>query len=385
MNIDFITDINKGLEDSLNYKKVDNFIVKILWWHLGVFALVAFLNAVVKLASFYPSPLAWRVISIPEAIVTVLIAAMATLITTLLKGNIQNHYLWRIVVTVAIVIYSYLFVFISGGSIEMHFHFFIVAALLIIFADWRLGWILLVLTALHHGILNYIQPGWVYYYGRNDLSVIAHALPVLAAVIFTTIISINSRETVFNLQEATTRLDNLALKEDLEALRLALDKSALFSATYRKGDIYYANDKFVEVSKYSREELIGQNHRILKSGFHSPEFYKELWDTISSGKVWHGEIKNRAKDGSFYWVNSTLVPIMGPDNKPKRYIAVRIPITEQKESQEQLLKKNQELEKMNKLMVGRELAMAELKKKIKALEQGLKVQDTSDTLPAKES
>lgn len=82
--------------------------------------------------------------------------------------------------------YSYLFVFISGESIEMHFHFFIVAALLVMYADWRLGWILLALTVIHHGILNYVQPGWVYFYGRNDISVISHAIPVLVMVIFTT-------------------------------------------------------------------------------------------------------------------------------------------------------------------------------------------------------
>lgn len=158
--------------------------------------------------------------------------------------------------------------------------------------------------------------------------------------------------------------------QETEALLTALDQSALVSATNAKGDIYYANNKFVEVSKYNLEELIGQNHRILKSGFHSPEFFKELWNTISNGKVWHGEIKNRAKDGSFYWVNSTIVPIMGPDNKPEWYISVRILITEQKTTEELLLKKNQEFEKMNKLMIGRELVMTELKKKIKTLEQG---------------
>ncbi len=376
MNIDFLTDINKGLESALNYKKVDGFIIKILWWHLGVFILFVFVNAVVKIASFYPSPLAWRVISTSEAIVATVIALLATLTPTLRVGKIRNHYLWRILVTVALTIYSYLFVFISGGSIETHFHFFIIIALLVIYADWRLGWFLFILTGLHHGILNYLEPGWIYYYGRNDLSVVAHALPVLVAVIFTTIISKNNRESVYNLQEATARLDKLQLKEDLEALRLALDKSALVSATDAKGDIYYVNDKFVEVSKYSSEELIGQNHRILKSGFHPPEFYKELWDTISSGKIWHGAIKNRAKDGSFYWVDSTLVPVMGKEGKLERYISVRIPITEQKITAEQLSAKNQELERSNKLMVGRELAMAELKMEIKKLEQRLTEKET---------
>ena len=111
----------------------------------------------------------------------------AALIPTLVQGKLDHHYLWRIFVSVALTTYSYLFVFVSGGSIEMHFHFFMIMALLVVYADWRLEWIVLILTALHHGILNYLQPEWVYFYGRNDISVIAHALPVLTTAIFTTL------------------------------------------------------------------------------------------------------------------------------------------------------------------------------------------------------
>ncbi len=186
MKIDFINDINKGFEAALGYSEVDNFMMKVLWWHLGVFTALAAANAFLKVAEFYPNPFAWRVITQTEAVVAVLLALAATLIPALVRGRIKNHYLWRIVVTVAFLIYSYLLVFISGGAIEMHFHFFIVAALIVMYADWRLGWILLVLTGLHHGILNYVEPGWVYFYGRNDFSVISHAIPVLVAVIFTT-------------------------------------------------------------------------------------------------------------------------------------------------------------------------------------------------------
>ncbi len=186
MKIDFISDINKGFAQALGYSEVDSFMMKVLWWHLGVFALLAVLNAVVKVAVYFPNPFAWRVITTNEALVSFGIALAATLITVFLKGKIQNHYVWRILVTLAFLVYSYLFVFISGGSIEMHFHFFIIASLVVMYADWRLGWILLVFTGLHHVILNYVEPGWVYFYGRNDFSVISHAIPVLIAVIFTT-------------------------------------------------------------------------------------------------------------------------------------------------------------------------------------------------------
>ena len=221
MKVDFITDINRGHEVALNYPATDRFVVKVLWWHLGVFTALAVLNAVVKLASFYPSPLSWRVISVPEAIIAVGIAAAATLIPVVLKGRVSNHYAWRVIATVALTTYSYLLVFISGGSIEMHFHFFIMAALLVIYADWRLGWVLLVLTGLHHGILNYVEPGWVYYYGRNDFAVIAHALPVLVTVIFTTVLCITGRKSVVDLTEAQGGLG--ARTAELEKLKVNLE------------------------------------------------------------------------------------------------------------------------------------------------------------------
>lgn len=187
--IDFISDITKKFGEALGYAEVDRFMRKLLYWHFGIFALLVFTNSVLKIADQFPNPFSWRVINPTEAMVSLIIAFFALVIPLYLQGKIKNHYLWRILVTVAFTFYSYLFVFISGGSIEMHFHFFIVAAILTMYADWRLGWILLLLTGLHHGILNYFEPGWVYYYGRNDFSVLSHALPVLVMVIVTTKIS----------------------------------------------------------------------------------------------------------------------------------------------------------------------------------------------------
>lgn len=152
----------------------------------------------------------------------------------------------------------------------------------------------------------------------------------------------------------------------------ALANSAIFSVTDEKGDIIYANQNFIDITKYPIEELLGQNHRILKSGQQPQEIFVEMWKTISSGKIWRGEVKNRAKDGSFYWVDAIIVPILGPDGKPKNYAALRIVITEKKEIEEKLHEQMQDLERINKIMIGRELIMIELKERIKELEEKLK-------------
>jgi PAS domain S-box-containing protein len=105
-------------------------------------------------------------------------------------------------------------------------------------------------------------------------------------------------------------------RSQMEQLRRALDAHAIVSIADVKGNITFANDLFCQLSGYSREELIGANHRIVKSDHHTPEFYRELWRTIASGKIWHGEIKNQNKSGDYYWVSATITPSLGPDGKP---------------------------------------------------------------------
>jgi len=138
------------------------------------------------------------------------------------------------------------------------------------------------------------------------------------------------------VEERTRSLEETLKKHStlnarLKAINMAINAAAIVSLTDIKGDIIEVNEEFCKVSKYTRDELLGKNHRVLNSGYHPAEFFRDMWKTIASGRAWRGQVKNKAKDGSFYWVDSVIVPILGEDGKPIQYLSMRFDITDRKE------------------------------------------------------
>ncbi len=141
------------------------------------------------------------------------------------------------------------------------------------------------------------------------------------------------------------------MKNELSDYKHALDESSIVAITDQKGIIIHAIDNFCRISKYTKEELLGKDHRIINSGYHSKEFIRNLWRTISSGNIWKGELKNKAKDGSTYWVDTTIVPFINEHGKPYQYVAIRSDITDRKKAEENLIRYSTALEITNKQLI----------------------------------
>lgn len=166
-----------------------------------------------------------------------------------------------------------------------------------------------------------------------------------------------------------------SLKE-LADIKFALDQSTIVAITDQRGIITYVNDEFCRISKYSRDELLGQDHRIINSGYHPKQFIRDLWTTIAAGGVWKGELRNRAKDSTIYWVDTTIVPFLNSEGKPYQYVAIRHDITQRKLAEEQVLQQAAELQRASQLSFVGELAAGlahEIKNPLAGIQGGVDI------------
>ncbi len=165
----------------------------------------------------------------------------------------------------------------------------------------------------------------------------------LVLVVMAVVLALSVLLSILFLARYSRRLSESLREKEFQ--EFALNQHAIVSMTDARGIISYVNQKFCEISQFPREELLGASHRILKTDEHPPEFFTALWKTIASGQVWHGEIKNRKKDGGFYWVASTIVPFADDSGKPFRYVSIRTDISERKRYEEELQRARAEADK----------------------------------------
>ncbi len=259
--------------------------------------------------------------------------------------------LFRYSVAISIMLFSSIFIQQHLGRIEMHFHVFLAMAILTLYKDIVPVLIAALTTALHHIFFNYLQannvyvfdmPIQVFNYGCGwDIGLLHAVFATTEAIILAFIINIQIKNNIsllkskYKLKEEINQSKKLA--KEAEQFASALNESNIISKTDTRGRITYANDKFCELSGYTKEELLGKPHNIVRHPDMSPEVFKDLWDSVKSKKIFRALIKNLKKNGEEYYVDSTIIPILDVNNEISEFIGVRYDVTELVQAKEKAI------------------------------------------------
>ena len=324
------------------------------------------------LAVMLVSPLTW--IGVNGSIhihvwTTLLLGAALTIYPVWLALHRPGSTMTRQVIAVAQMGWSALLIHVTGGRIETHFHVFGSLAFLAFYRDWKVLGTATVAVALDHMIRGIWWPQSVFGVTSGaNWRWVEHAVWVVFENIFLiascrrgvrelkdiaakqSAVELSFHRTEMEVELRTRELRDAKLLletavRESEALRSTLNEHAIVSVADASGKIVDINETFCRISGYTREELIGQDHRVLNSGCHPKSFWVQMWKTIVSGQAWHGDVCNRAKDGSLYWVDSIIVPFKGADGRIEKYVSIRNDVTERKRAEEEVRALNADLER----------------------------------------
>ncbi len=342
-----------GLDSLIN--KADKFMLYILWAHIPFAGILA--------PYTYGT---WK-----EGLIASLFLSLVGTISYLTSRGTFAH---RLLNGLLLLSYSVILISVQYGRIEMHFHVFASLPFLILYRDWRIIPPAALLIAIHHATFNYCQtnsiefmgfPLIAFNYGNGWDIVILHALFVVFQSSVLIYYSELLRKQYIEVNDVNKNLEAIVddrtqnlkkEKEKIEAYKKTLDQVAITALTDEKGRIIEINKNFEKISSFSKEELIGQDHRIINSSYHPREFFSEMWSKIKSGGVWRGEVRNKTKSGDFYWVETAIAPLKDSNGEINNFMAIQFDITNKKENEETILKQQEQIVSQAKLSSLGEMA-----------------------------